>query len=202
MATKIIPVGPKEAIIQKWLEVVRTRKENTISFLVEQAILSYIKKGEFIVVGKIHFNSKEDVYEKRTSINLYFDEGSEIATWLEQIKGSSIKATAVIREIIKHSIIVVAESEEEHIPSYLEFDLLNTYQIPMLRQENNTVVSEKNDNDKKQESIEYKGDREVEKKKTIESSFYKSESSNKENINKSKNKSRSFGLTGKIIKNE
>lgn len=119
---KSIGIGKKDAIIHKWRETVKNQEERMVSFIVKQALLSFVKTGNFIEVGRIHFDPKKDVVSGRLPpINLWLDDTPELIEWVNVLNDKKIPISKAVKEILHRSIKVVPTNEDEYIPSYYDF---------------------------------------------------------------------------------
>lgn len=145
---KSIAIGKKDAVINKWrLEVIKDG-DRKLSFLIKQALLSYLKDEKFIEIGKIHFNPSIDIPTEKEHINLWLDDSPELAEWADQLQKEGLKVTKVFKEIILRSITIVSDNEEEFIPSYYDFigntkGILDTLKTALNKQEKQTSPSVK-----------------------------------------------------------
>jgi hypothetical protein len=124
---KSIAVGKKDAILFKWKMTVRDqenrqdREDRLVSFIIKQALLSFVQTGTFIEIGRIHFNPRTDIVKNNARINLWLDDFPELIEWTKTLENRQIVVTKAYKEVLLHCITIVPEDEEEYIPSYYDF---------------------------------------------------------------------------------
>ena len=115
-----------DKVLRIWHDIVMEdseEKSGKVSFLVKNALLSYIRTKEFVCIGRICVDSRDDSeMSKIVSLQLNLKDSPEILQWMEWIDTSPYKISNIVREILIKSIEIVDRPEDEWIPSYLDFD--------------------------------------------------------------------------------
>ena len=119
---KSIQLKPKrDELIAHWCLLVKDKWNGGISYLVKYAIREYIKTNTFPCIGKVHLVDDPSMFEKQPTISLWLGDSPDLLAWADSFAGSGIAPATMMREIIRQSITVVSPSEEEWIPSCLDF---------------------------------------------------------------------------------
>lgn len=120
---KSITIGKKDAVFNKWRLAILNNGERALSFTIKKALLTYIQEGEFIDLGKIHFDPIKDRVDKRANINLWIDDSQLLVKWIRNLEENKIPVAKIIKEIIIRCIEIVPENIEEYIPTYYDLFL-------------------------------------------------------------------------------
>lgn len=124
--TKSVHLGKKDALLIEWKRKVTEKDEfGLLSFLVRQALLSYLHTGNFVCVGKIQFNIIKNTSSDIITLQRSYADAPEIDQWLSHPTQSGIKHSKLIRHILKNSIQVVETPEEEYIPNFYDFETIS-----------------------------------------------------------------------------
>lgn len=124
----LVRIRKNEAYLARWVELVRNMEtRGLMSAIIKQAVLHYVRYGEIICIGKIHYSLQEFEQANKTIIlTTYIKECPEIEEWLEYCaKSGNSKAGMVIRDIIKMAVEVVENDQPEWVPSFYDLDVLN-----------------------------------------------------------------------------
>lgn len=124
---KAICIDKKSAVLYKWYATILSRNENDASYFIKQALLYYIRYSKFVCIGKIHFDRNHDFVDRLRRINLYLVDVPEIQEWFRSLRNSNINPSAAIRQVLTNCIVIVPDSEEEWLPTYLDFISIPQY---------------------------------------------------------------------------
>lgn len=145
--------GRRDSNIAQWCVLVKEQWSGGISYLVKKAIRNYMEHGTFICIGKIHQCVEEErILSQQPYISLWIGDSPDIEQWIDMVGKNSIRPSTLMREIIRKSIIIIPDNEDEWIPSCLDFgsdifDIANNTLPLNLRGKNNlSLKSEENIN--------------------------------------------------------
>lgn len=114
----------RDVAIAQWAILIKNDWEGGISFLAKHAIRRYINGEDFACIGKIHLpKNDEAALSQQPSISLRFGgDAYDIVQWLEACQNRGIAASTMIREILRKSIQIIPDTEDEWLPNCLDFD--------------------------------------------------------------------------------
>lgn len=114
--------GSRDSDIAQWCILLKEQWNGGINYLVKRALRNYMRDGSFICIGKIHkCKDEKRALSQQSSVSLWFGDSPDIAEWIDLMDKSSIRPATLIREIIRKSITIIPDTEEEWIPTCLDF---------------------------------------------------------------------------------
>lgn len=124
----LIRIRQNEAYLARWVELVREQEtRGLMTYLLRQIMLHYIRYGEIICIGKIHYSLEEYAERNRTIVlTAYIQDCPEIQEWIdENVRYGNTKNSTLVRDILKRAVQVVADDQPEWIPSFFDIDVIN-----------------------------------------------------------------------------
>lgn len=133
---KSLRISSRDTILLRWIELASKDEPDMkkVKYLIKQAVVSYIRDRKFIEIGRIHYDPSNLKDYESVDMVLWVKDSKILVEWLESLSRESVNSGAIVREILRKSIRVVPESEEEWIPEYFDFDdyRFNLEKIPLV----------------------------------------------------------------------
>lgn len=118
---KSIALGKKDAVLYKWRTTVLEKEERILSFIIKRALLTFVREGSFLEIGRIHFNPEKDIPNEKARINLWLDDIPELVEWTKDLENKNIAVTKAYKGVLQRCIKIVPANEKIYIPSYYDF---------------------------------------------------------------------------------
>lgn len=120
---KPIRLGERDGDLIKWVTLVSKQDNKKVHYLIKQALVSYINNGKFVEIGRIKYNpSSSERCSEPLPINLWVKDSKTIQNWMKSLAEKQVNVSVMVREIMRKSITIINDEQEEWIPDYLDFD--------------------------------------------------------------------------------
>ena len=128
-----IVYGKQDVVLIRWNHL--AAKQGFVrSGLVRLVIKRYIHNEPPVIIGKVCINPKiehEMLQLAPVKYNLVRSEDPEINEWFKEMARKKVRVAALVKELMKRSIVLVGTLEEEWIPSYFDIEVMNNnIQLP------------------------------------------------------------------------